>query len=79
MKYSLFAFYDRVSNTFGEPFLAPNVAVAQRRFQFVMKNAPMVSADNQLYQIGEYDVSTGVVVGLEKPEFVANYVPDEVK
>ncbi|QXP45031.1 nonstructural protein [Microvirus mar8] len=76
MKYEVYAFFDRVSATYGEPFLAPNASVAQRRFQYVMKNAPMVSADSQLYLIGEYDVSTGTVVGLEKPQFVANYISE---
>lgn len=73
MTYKVFAFYDRVSNTYGEPFLAPSEAVAQRRFQYVMKNAPMVAEDSQLFVLGEYSVETGCIFGLEKPAFVCNY------
>ncbi|QXN74998.1 nonstructural protein [Microvirus mar3] len=76
MKYGMYVFFDRVSGTYGEPFLAANEPVAVRRFQYVMQNAPMVAQDSQLYCVGSYDTDKGIVTANEKPVFVCNYVAE---
>lgn len=71
MKYGLYSIYDKVACNFGEPFIAINEQVAERRFNFLMTNAPMVSTDCQLFKIGEFDVETGDCFPDKK--FVANF------
>ncbi|QXP45043.1 nonstructural protein [Microvirus mar15] len=74
-KASMYAIYDRLAGTYGEPFCAPSGDIAIRRFSYLMANAPMVAADCDLYCVGYYDVLTGVVsLPLDsKPEFVYRY------
>lgn len=78
MIFNLYSTYDRVAGVYGEIFLAAKDALAIRRFNFVMKNAAMVSADCDLYCLGTYDSETGIIVGFDKPQFVSRYeVTDE--
>lgn len=71
MKLGIYSFFDRVSQSFGEPFVAVNDSVAQRRFQYTMKNAPMVAQDMQLFKLGYMDTEKGITeVGVE---FLCNY------
>lgn len=74
MKYSYFTIYDRVASTYSEPFGAVNVPAAQRRFDFLMQNAPMVSPDCQLFYIGDFETETGEFISI-KPQFVQGYAP----
>lgn len=71
--YILFSIFDRVSKLYSEPFLAPSIAVAVRRFNYLMSQTPMVSGDCQLYSLGSFDTETGSLSSLEKPEFICNY------
>lgn len=75
MKLGIYAFFDRVSHSYGEPFVAVNKDVAVRRFQYVMSNSPMVAQDMQLYSLGEFDTDSGVIV--PQSEFVCNYEKQE--
>lgn len=68
--YKLYSIFDRVAGTYGEPFLALKPELAIRRFRYLMDNTPMVASDCDLFCLGSCDLESGVVVGLEKPEFV---------
>lgn len=73
----IYAIYDRLSASFGEPFPAVSDAVARRRFDYVMASAPMVSGDCDLYCIAAYDTTTGVVEhpfsDSVQPRFICHY------
>lgn len=71
MIYGIYSFFDRVSQSYSEPFLAVNDSVAQRRFQYTMKNAPMVAQDMQLFKLGHMDTDKGITDVCV--EFVCNY------
>lgn len=75
----LYCIFDRVVGEYGEPFVSPKEALAVRRFNYVMQNAPMVSQDCQLYCLGEYNTESGVIVPNDRPLFVCNFggVKDE--
>lgn len=77
MNMKLFTILDKVTGIYGDIFAAVNVAQAFRKFYYLMKNSPMVQADCSLYELGEYDTSTGSITLCDKPEFLTNY--DEVK
>lgn len=74
MQLGIYSMFDRVSQSFSEPFVAVNEQTAVRRFQFTMKNAPMVAQDMQLYKLGTMDTDKGIVEVLN--EFVCNYVQE---
>lgn len=69
----IYTMFDRVSQTYGEPFIAVNDSVAQRRFQYVCSNSPMVCNDMQLFKLGTFDTDSGEVVA--DKSFVCNYIP----
>lgn len=73
MLYGSFVIYDRVAGVYAEPFLANNVAAAQRKFNSFLSGAPMVADDCELYHIGDFDNITGVMTGFEKPVFICKY------
>lgn len=77
MLVGVYSFFDRLTQSYGEPFVAVKKEVAQRRFNYVMSQSPMVSADMQLFQLGVLDLDTGVIT--PSVEFVCNYevVKDE--
>ena len=70
----VYAMFDRMSQTYGEPFCAVNDNVAQRRFQYVCANSPMVAQDMQLFKLGTYNTDNGQL-GADIV-FVANFVLD---
>lgn len=69
--YNLYAIYDKVACSYGEPFVAPSDAVAVRRFNYTAGNAKMVALDLSLYKVAGYDVNSGVVT--PDLQFVCNY------
>lgn len=73
MKYLIFSIYDRVASQYGDLMLFANVNLAIRKFDYLMKNAPMVSCDCDLYQFGSYDTETGSFIIFDKPEFVRRF------
>ena len=75
MIFNVYAIFDRVAQSYGEPFLAQNNNLAQRRFNYVMQNSPMVANDTQLFKIGEYNTDTAILTS--SIEFVCNYTPAE--
>lgn len=56
----LYSVYDRVSKRFNAPFVAENDNVAERSFQFGLKDKPFAS-DMDLYSVGEvcFEASPG--------------------
>ena len=78
MDFIIYAIYDRLAGSYGEPFIAQNAAIASRRFQYLMTNAPMVQHDCELYALGSYNADKGLLVPLDKPGFVTRFV-EEVK
>lgn len=71
MQVKIFAMYDRVAHTYGEPFVAVKDELAVRRFNYIMSQSPMVAQDMQLFKLGEFDLETGLIVS--SVEFVCNY------
>lgn len=67
----VFSVYDRVSGLFGDPWPSINKDCAIRMFKSTMKrNTNYFASDMDLFYLGELDQKTGVLVGLEKPEFI---------
>lgn len=73
MIYGMYSIYDKVTGNYSEPFLAVNNATAERRFNYTMEHSKMISADCQLYMLGEFDSSIGVINAVDKPIFICNY------
>lgn len=76
MCYQLYSIYDKVAGLFSEPFCAANVALAVRRFNYLMSNSKMVASDCQLYKLGSIDLSSGVITVptlASDIEFICNY------
>lgn len=63
--------FDRVSQTYGEPFCAQKHELAQRRFNYICSQSPMVADDMQLFCLGQYSTDTGLLSS--SLEFVCNY------
>ena len=76
MEFGIYVVYDRVAGSYGEPFVAQKEALAVRRFQYTMANAPMVKDDCELYAIGLYDTELGVIKAYEKPVFVSRTIEE---
>lgn len=79
MQLSVYAIFDRLAASYGEPFVAQNDAIASRRFQYLMSNAPMVQHDCELYLLGAYDADKGLLVPLDKPSFVGRFIEEVQK
>lgn len=69
MNFNIYTIYDRVSGTYGEPFLAQKDVIAQRRFNYFMQNSPMVSQDCELYCLGCFDTECGKIESIS-PMFI---------
>ena len=62
MKRGLYSICDTVAEEFGEPFLAVNDAIAVRCFHLgLSKVDPMVKPDYRLYQVGFFDIESGMI------------------
>lgn len=73
MNYKMFSIYDRVSGLYGELFFAQKEELAIRRFNYLMKNSPMVAPDCDLYCVGDFNSDTGLITALSKPVFIIRY------
>lgn len=72
----LYSIYDRVSGSFSCPLCMPNDGVAKRQFPLICTSEPqfkMFPDDLELYKIGEYDTTSGVIVAYDKPEFLVRF------
>ena len=68
----MFTIYDRVTGVYSEPFLAVNVDTAERRFNYVLSQSPMVKGDCDLFKLGSFNTETGEIIPV-KPEFISHY------
>lgn len=73
MIYGVYSIFDKVTCNYSEPFLAVNNATAERRFTYTMQHSKMISADCQLYMLGEFDSNTGAMQIADKPIFMCNF------
>ena len=79
MVLTIYAIFDRLASSYGEPFYAQNDAIAMRRFQYLMANSPMVQNDCELYALGGYNADTGSLTAFDKPNFVGRYAAEAQK
>lgn len=71
MIYPLFAIYDRIAGTYGTPTPFSNRACAQRWFRVVIKQNEFAQpTDFELYELGTYDSTTGLISSKDKADFV---------
>lgn len=59
---NIYAVYDSCAGIFGDPFIAPNDAYAQRVFNYSISNPDLpkyIHDDAVLYALGYYDCETG--------------------
>lgn len=73
MKNGVYTIFDRVAGTYAEPFICVNDATAKRKFNFIMSNAKMVSADCDLFKIGEFNAETGSLDAYTTNEFLCRF------
>lgn len=75
MKYPVYAFRD-VKTQFGQPYIEQNEDAAVRGFGLMMNNPDSVMkfspGDFDLYHIGYFDTDSGLIEGLQVPEFIVN-------
>lgn len=70
---SLYSIYDKIAGAFAAPFLSRTVGTAQRSFNTTVSHADGYNAeDYDLYRVGEWDIDTGVIKALDKPEFICH-------
>ena len=72
-KIYIYSIYDKKANIFYQPTFASNRAVAQRDFGYTMSRNSMIADDCSLYEIGSFDVESGILTAYEKPLFVQDY------
>lgn len=69
----IYSIFDRLAGLYGSPFYQLKKELAVRQFDYVMKNASMVSGDCDLYYLGEYNTETGEIMPVSKPEFIKHF------
>lgn len=67
------AFRDRIADSYGDPVVFPNDAVAVRSFRQTCDQSP-IGSDLELYRLGSYDRRLGKFVSLENPSFITSGV-----
>lgn len=75
----LYCIYDRVSKRFNAPFVAESDEVANRSFQYGLKNQPFAS-DMDLYSVGTFDPETETNLPLigDFARFVSHFVGEVI-
>lgn len=75
MKYPIFSIRDRRTG-FMTPTLDQNISSAVRNFEHACMNTDSLmyshADDYSLYQIGEFDTETGVIVVEPQPKFIVD-------
>lgn len=76
MKRLLFTVRDVKAENFANPFVCESKGVAMRMFGDVVADAKTMFSqhpeDFALYQLGEFDMETGVIKGLDTPLHICN-------
>jgi len=76
MKQNLYCIYDKKSSTYGVPFASPTHGTAERQIQTYVndKQSPisMYPEDYDLYHVGSFEISTGLVHPEAKPSHLVN-------
>lgn len=71
MKVLLFAVYDRIAQDYAQPFQSKNEDTATRSFLAGAEGQPN-NEDFELYEVGEYDTSNGLIKPLKSPIFISS-------
>ena len=71
MLLNIYSAFERVSQSYSEPFTAVNDGVAVRRFNYVLSNSAMVAEDMQLFCLGTLNTDSGVIE--PRQQFICNY------
>lgn len=67
----IYVVYDKIADTYSEPFCAPADAVAIRNFRFTMtKYDDFFVKDFELYLIGQFDNTTGLIESCSALAFI---------
>lgn len=74
MELNYYVYFDRVAGLFATPFLSNNHETAKRTFRELgyKSDASQTYLDLDLYFIGTYNTVTGVINGVDQPEFITN-------
>lgn len=76
MKKIIVAVRDLKAETFFQPIVADNLAVAMRNFADAAANPDMTIVkhpeDYALYRLGDYDMLTGIISGLDQPVHICS-------
>lgn len=74
MKVKMYSVYDVKAKVHQYPFQSHNNFTAMRTFQATIQKADTMLAaypeDFNLYLLGEFDDNSGIIVPMEKPEYV---------
>lgn len=70
----LYSIYDKVSGLHSEPFTSVNDNVAKRRFAQICAGSQNMAGDLELYKLGDFDSSRGLVAGYEQASFICGGV-----
>lgn len=73
----VFTILDRCSGLYSEPFYCVNADVAKRRFKQICLSSNVLAPDLQLYKIGVFDSSKGLILPLDNLEFLEGGVASE--
>ena len=80
MKYGVYSIIDRAAEEFGPIYQSSNDAVARRRFDMLLSDLNVAFPDDfKLFKLGEFDNSTGILTGFDKPEEVYFPKDDEIQ
>lgn len=71
----LYCMFDRKAHMYSVPYAMVNQEVAVRDFLFKCKKADDqdYAQDLELYYVGDYSTEQGLLLTLDKPEFVIGY------
>lgn len=76
MNLHIFAIYDLVAQTYGQPFFLNHAGQALRSFEDLANdpnsNISKHPADYRLFKLGTYNLETGKLTPLDHPELLAN-------
>ena len=80
MKYGVYSILDKAAEEFGPVYQSHNDAVARRRFDMLLSDLNVAFPDDfKLFKLGEFDNSTGILTGFDKPEEVYFPKDDEIQ
>lgn len=72
MFFQLYAIFDRVAATYTAPNCQINKGTAVRWFTGAMQDSKLRPSDFDLVYLGTFDSDSGIVKGLDVPEYVMN-------